>query len=392
MLRRFLLLAVLVTAACSHSSPLDPPAAAGSFAPHLARFGRRIVMSWVEPGSSGAPSLRFAVREGEGWSVPLTVVADARLASDSSDVPSVVPLGSGALAATWTVKRGTSKDARDVMLSVSGTKGRTWGSPKCPHRDRTDTEHGMATIVPLDDRGGFGILWLDGRAGATSAYGEGGTALYWADSNGLDISDERLLDDRVCDCCKTSAARGPAGPLIAYRDRSDTDVRDTSLVRREGATWSSPSPVHADGWTLTACPTNGPSIAAQGSRAVVTWFTGANGRPAVWAAFSADGGKSVGTPVRVDDGNPVGRVEATMLADGSTALAWLERRGDIAEVRARRLGPTGTPGEPIVVATTSPARASGYPAIVEDLDRRVLVAWTETGSRSRVHASLVSLK
>ena len=245
--------------------------------------------------------------------------------------------------------------------------------------------------IPTGDDGSFGICWLDGRAGARSEYGEGGTALYWAEWSGSGFGDEKLLDDRVCDCCQTSAASGPAGPVVAYRDRTASDMRDMSVVRREDAGWSAPVPVHADGWTLTACPTNGPSIATRGERAAVTWFTGAGGKPAVWTAFSSDGAKTIGAPVRIDDGDPIGRVESTMLADGSTAVTWLERKGKFAEVRARRVATDGATAHPVIVARSAPSRTSGYPTIVDEGDRTVLLAWTEPGTPSRIRAARIDL-
>ena len=80
-----------------------------------------------------------------------------------------------------------------------------------------------------------------------------------------------------------------------------------------------------------------------------------------------------------------------MLSDGSTAIVWLERKRSRAEVRVRRIGPDGVLAPPVVVATTSPARASGYPSIAPDSGKDVLVAWTETGSPGRVRAALVTL-
>ena len=70
---------------------------------------------------------------------------------------------------------------------------------------------------------------------------------------------------------------------------------------------------------------------------------------------------------------------------------WLERKGPNAEVRVRRVAPDGALGTPVVVATTSPARASGYPTLTTESAKGVLVAWTEVGSIGRVHAKVVTL-
>jgi hypothetical protein len=357
----------------------------------LTRFDDRIVMSWVEPDASGVLALRFALRDHNAWGDAKTAVRDAHLVTDRADVTSVVPLRGGGFAAHWTVGRDDAPDARDVMVSVSADGGTSWTRPVRPHHDDTETEHGMATLVPGDDALAFGICWLDGRAGAHSDYGEGGTGLYWAEWREDGFGPESLLDPRVCDCCKTSAVHGRTGPIVAYRDRADAERRDIAIVSLDGAAWTAPQPVHVDGWTISACPTNGPSIATHGDRLAVAWFTGANEKPSVWVALSADGGSTLKPPIRVDGGAPLGRVEATMLSDGSTAIVWLERKRGRAEVRVRRIGANGDLAPPVLVATTSPARASGYPSIAADNGMDVLVAWTETGSPGRVRAALVTL-
>jgi len=81
------------------------------------------------------------------------------------------------------------------------------------------------------------------------------------------LGEEVLLDDRICDCCDTDAVLDAAGhPVIVYRDRSGTEVRDISMVRRTGDGWSAPAPVFEDGWTIAGCPVNGPAMAAFGDR------------------------------------------------------------------------------------------------------------------------------
>src|SRR5262245_2615419 len=260
--------------------PSDPPAAPGAIAPRLAAFDGRVVLSWVEPQGDGG-ALRYAVREASGWSAAKTAAQDPHLAADGADVPGVVPLLGGALAAHWCVKRDGSTHATTLLTAISRDAGASWSAPARPHRDDTSTEHGMASLIPLSQPGGFGMAWLDGRAGELATYGEGGTALYWAQWDGQGFGPETVLDPRVCDCCKTAGTATASGPVVAYRDRDADDRRDTSVVRERDGRWEAPGNVHADGWRLTACPTNGPAVAAQGDRTVVAWFTGAGAGPSV---------------------------------------------------------------------------------------------------------------
>jgi hypothetical protein len=68
---------------------------------------------------------------------------------------------------------------------------------------------------------------------------------------------------------------------------------------------------------------NGPSVAADGRRVVVAWFTSVGETPHVKVAFSEDAGAIFNKPVQVDDGANVGRVDTLLLADGSALVCWL---------------------------------------------------------------------
>jgi hypothetical protein len=147
-------------------------------------------------------------------------------------------------------------------------------------------------------------------------------------------------------------------------------------------------PVHRDGWRIDACPVNGPAVSASGRRVAVAWFTAANDSARVKVAFSDDAGATFGAPVRVDDGNPAGRVDVELLADGSALVTWIERTGaDDAAVRARRVSGTATePGTAMTIASSSAERASGFPRTAVSGDH-VIFAWTVPGTPSEVRVA-----
>ena len=84
--------------------------------------------------------------------------------------------------------------------------------------------------------------------------------------------------------------------------------------------------------------------------------------------------------MRVDDGQPRGRVDVEFLADGSAIVVWLELTEPDAEIRARRITLDGTVGSSWLVSSTSEARASGFPRMVRVGDE-LLFAWTLTGEK-----------
>ena len=181
------------------------------------------------------------------------------------------------------------------------------------------------------------------------------------------------------------------GPVVVYRDRSPDEIRDIAVLRRVNGTWTEPARVHADEWHIEGCPVNGPSIVANGDEVAVAWFTGARDTARVNVAFSHDAGATFGAPVRVDDGNPVGRVDVEFDAAGRALVTWLERAGnDGAEVRVRPIAPDGKASPAILVAASSAARTSGFPRMVRS-GNEIVFAWTQPGDTARVRLAVARL-
>src|SRR2546428_6748340 len=120
-------------------SALKSPAAPNSAQPQLSAHGDRVVLSWIERSGEVA-ALRLAERTDAGWTEPRTAASGTNWFVNWADVPSVVPLQDGSLAAHWLQKSAASTYAYDVRLAFSRDEGRTWSPSVTPHRDRTRTE------------------------------------------------------------------------------------------------------------------------------------------------------------------------------------------------------------------------------------------------------------
>jgi hypothetical protein len=358
----------------------------------------RVILSWVEKTGEKRHALRFATRDrasAAGWSGAHKVAEGDNWFVNWADFPSVIALGDGSLAAHWLVKSGKSTYAYDVNIARSGDKGQTWGRAVVPHTDGTQTEHGFVSLLSLQD-GRVGAVWVDGRATKDVKEGHDEDAplpvsmqLRYA-ALGADgkLSDEAVLDERICECCQTSAALTAEGPIAVYRDRSPEEVRDIYYVRRQqGGGWSEPKPVHADGWQINGCPVNGPSVAADGRRVAVAWFTGAGDEPRVNIAYSGDAGATFGSPVRVDDGDAIGRVDVVMLADGSALVCWMSGTAESGGAnKVRRVTPDGALGPVAIITRTDVSRSSGFPRMAR-LGDTVHFAWTQFGKPSQVRTA-----
>ena len=356
----------------------------------------RIILSWVEKIGEKRYALRAALRDAKGWSDPQTVAEGENWFVNWADFPSVIALRDGSLAAHWLVKSGSGTYAYDVNIARSGDDGKTWSKPIVPHTDNTQTEHGFVSLIPLSD-GRLGAVWLDGRnmkdvkETAEHAPAAASMTLRYAalDQDGK-LSDEVQLDERVCECCQTSAAMTSEGPITVYRDRSATEVRDIYFVKQMNGSWTAPKAVHADNWEINGCPVNGPAVNADGRRVVVGWFTTAEDTPRVKVAFSQDAGATFGNPIQVDDGETVGRVDALLLPDGSALVCWLSGNVEGGAIKVRRVSADGTVGPPAIIAKTDISRSSGFPRMAR-LDNVVHFAWTEFGKPARIRTADVDV-
>jgi len=353
--------------------PIASPSGANSSAPQLTVEGDRAILSWIER-SGKQSALKFAERTATGWSEVRTVVASDHLMVNSADVPSVRAMPDGTLAAHWMEENGPDPEAYDLRLAWSAD-GRAWSAPVAPNRDKTISQHGFASLFPTAG-GGLGLVWLDGR---TTHGDEGDMQLRAAMYDGAhkQLSDT-MIDARVCECCPTAVALAADGPVAAYRNRSAGEIRDIYVTRLAAGRWTMPVPVHRDNFKIEGCPVNGPAIAARGKDVVVAWFTAPNEMNRSYLAFSHDGGKTFGAPVRADDKESLGRVVVALEKSGSAIVGWVESAAQTPQFQIRRVQANGTRSAAVTVANQSGTR---YPrmALVRD---EVVLAWTESEQES----------
>ena len=376
---------------------LHAPVAAFSGEPCLAVApDGGVFMSWFERRDSTRHVLKVSRYLRGSWVEPTTVAEGDSFFVNWADFPALVATGGEKLTIAWPWRSGGDTYAYDVRISSTNNGGKTWTPPIVPHRDGTKTEHGFVSLIPAQN-GGVRAFWLDGRKFADPAAkaaahddGHGGGEMTlrtaWIGPDGS-MLDEVEVDDRVCDCCQTSAAGQRGTAVVAYRDRSMGEIRDISIAWLRGGRWSEPAPVHADGWNTPGCPVNGPSLDMDAERLAVAWFTMAGDSAKVLLAFSDDGGRSFARPVRVDGGNPLGRADVELLPDGSALVSWLEKRDQEAAIQVRRVSREGVAGEEQTVGVTAPTRASGFPRMARN-GHDVFFAWTQPGETPQVRLAM----
>lgn len=328
------------------------------------------MLSWIE--LDAVAILKFAERTSSGWSEPRTIASGEDFFVTDADVPSVLALSDGTLAAHWQRTDGLAEEAYDLPLSWSKDGGRTWSRPTFPHHDGKMVQHGFASLFQAPG-GGLGVVWLDGRdlkAGDQKTSMALWSAIYGSD--GKQVS-EQLIDKRVCDCCQTGVATTADGVILAYRGRTAEEIRDIYVTRFDGREWSAPTPVHDDGWMINGCPINGPAVDTRGRDVAVAWFTAKGDQGQAFVAFSSDGGPTFGQPVRIDDAASLGQVDIALLTDGSAVVSWIESGAVRPEFKVRRVQKDGTRSPAVLVADRPGTR---NPRLARH-GNELLLAWAE---------------
>ena len=366
----------------------DPDANEGARAIALEAGSDGLVrLSWIEP-EAGGHALSFATLGAGEWGETELVARGSDWFVNWADVPQLCARPDGGLAATFLRRSGSGAYDYDVRLTQRALSG-AWSEARLLHDAFGHGEHGFVSLASLGE-GRTLAAWLDGRA--AGAHGEEGAMQLRARtiSKSGELEPEILVDPRVCDCCRTTlVALGSDEALLIYRDRSEGEVRDFSVVTLRGATASEPRPLWNDGWKIAGCPVNGAAAGASGKLVGVAWFTlGSENRARVQVSFSTDRGASFDSPRELSRRETDGFVDAALDADGVLWVTWLERvdreHGEwmLAPVTVESVG------ERIVLAETTVGRAAGCAQVALNGDELVF-AWIEPGEASRVRAQLV---
>jgi hypothetical protein len=336
-----------------------------------------LILSWMELGDEST-SLRYSRFDSGAWSPANTVVTIDGMFINWADLPSVVAFGDGRLAAHWLQLSGDTPYAYDVAARISSDNGNSWSKIITPHRDGTDTEHGFVSM--FDDESRLGVLWLDGRKYVNEVTDDpvasGMTLRAAVIDADLQLQNEQLVDNLICDCCQTDIATSGSGPIAVYRDRTIDEIRDIAVTRFLDGQWQAGQSIAADQWRISGCPVNGPAITAEQDDVAVAWFTGAGNQPAVKVAVSRDGGESFADPITVVDGSVLGHVDIAWLGDGRFAISWLQvSDGGIGEVMVRKVNADGDLGA--VFAVSYGASSFSVPQMARSQDELVFV-WTKS--------------
>jgi hypothetical protein len=372
--------------------PISSPATDSCGEPYLFSDSNGVVyLSWLQKVGD-IYHLKFATGTDTTWSQPIDIASGRNWFVNWADYPVIASDGRGSLIAHYLEKSDSATFSYDVKIVTSPNSGKTWSNARVLHDDGLKAEHGFVSIVPANGR--YFASWLDGRetvappgktAGAHHGHHGQMTLRGAFISPEGEKQEEWLLDNRVCDCCQTSATITSNGPVVVYRDRSDNEIRDIGIVRYADGKWLPPQLVFNDNWEIKGCPVNGPRVDAVGNNVAITWFSMKGDSGYVNCIFSRDGGATFTSPIAVNENKALGRLDLLMTDSSHALISWMEG----AVIKAAKISLDGTKESSFIIAESSESRSSGFPQMAR-AGKNIFFAWTDNKSRS-VKTAVMSL-
>ena len=340
--------------------------------------GSKLYLTWIQRHDSGA-QLMYCVWDQNRWSAPQVIAQGDDWFINWADFPQFSAV-KDTLIATFLQKSDVGTYTYDIYYTLKRGLS-SWTQPKKLHRDTIKAEHGFVSIAPSQDE--FLISWLDGRntvpmtqSGQTEFHDmhhqQGYSAMTLrsvsVDFQGV-LGQESLVDSMVCDCCQTAITVDNQGRAhIAYRGRSQQENRDILLKSGHPDKGWDQTQRTQDGWLISGCPVNGPSIDSVEDQLVLAWFSGAQDNPRVQVAFSPTHNLNLTPPTRMDSGAAIGRVDVVQLSSDTAVVTWIEPLGQEDLLRAQWFNNQGQKGPLLTIAKTSSDRATGFPRLVRHRD------------------------
>ena len=365
--------AVLVNNRHTAIIEIKNPSLINSSLPRLFSNGEDLLMSWIQNKDSIA-SLKYSKFNGINWTAPTEIISGSDWFVNWADFPAIAD-NNGSVLTNILKKSAEGTYTYDIHLQLYSKQKNTWKNNILLNQDGIKSEHGFVSMLPYNNDSFF-VTWLDGRTlvGVPKENEQMTLRAAFIDAEG-EISNDILLDDKTCECCNTAATMTANGPVVAYRDRSDTEIRDISIVRFVIGNLTAPKNVYQDHWEIPGCPVNGPAIDSFNDAVALAWFTAENDNPRIQVSFSENQGETFGLQYRVDNGNAIGRVDVVMIDQNNAVVSWMEPDGIDTLIQILKVSSNGEKNMPITITKTRSERSSGFPQL-EVVGDKLYVAWT----------------
>ncbi len=271
----------------------------------------------------------------------------------------------------WLEKSGEGTYDYDIKFKIYTVSADSSSQAFKLNDSETHGEYGFVSSTPYKD--GIQLVWLDGR----NSKHEEGFHNEESHSNGKhpamslrssflksdgSLSPSVELDPRVCDCCQTAVVSDGDKLYVQYRDRSDTEVRDISMVTFDEK-WSEPQEFSKDDWTIAGCPVNGPVLDIKNNVLASAWYTQDEDTTKVMMSFYNTESENEISRFLISDNNTSGRLDIAMINQEEALVSYMENKTDFSEIKIAHIHRKNGLQKTLTLAKNTITRSAGFPEI-----------------------------
>ena len=163
------------------------------------------------------------------WNTPSLINSSTDWFVNWADFPRITTNNQKGISVHFLEKSSSETYSYDIKVMNSKDEGNSWNNPMKLHNDNTRTEHGFVSTINYNNN--FLSTYLDGRQNELAKENKNlkPQMTLRATSYNIDgvILMDKLIDNKVCDCCQTDIAlTSDNSPITVYRDRSNNETRD----------------------------------------------------------------------------------------------------------------------------------------------------------------------
>ncbi len=378
-MNKSILLLLIILASCSKNDFVveDVPFSFGenNAQPNLVSNGDHLTLSWISSVEDSNANLFYSQYKDDNWSVPTSIASGSDWFVNWADFPAHA-VNENLILTSHLKKSDSGTYNYDIFLNLETLSGKIKKNFLL-NTDGIKAEHGFVSMIPSNDKGFF-ITWLDGRNTVDDSKNNHHKAMTirFAEITSMgDIINEVELDATTCDCCQTSIAKTPQGPIVVYRNRSENEIRDIYISRFRNNTWEKPTAVHNDGWEINGCPVNGPKVVVNSSNTAVAWFTAAGGKPKINISFSNSNEADFKSPIQLNDFDAIGRVDVAFLNSSEVLVSYMELDEFGTYLKIKKVSVDGKVSKAKTIAIIDGGRNTGVPQL-EIMKENIFLVWT----------------
>ena len=327
------------------------------------------------------------------WNKPSLINSSADWFVNWADFPRITANNLNGLSVHYLQKSGEDTYSYDIKVMNSSDDGANWDKPLKLHTDNTKTEHGFVSTINYNND--FLSTYLDGRQNELAKHDKRIKPQMTLRSTSYNVDGEilmdKLIDDRVCDCCQTDLGITKNNiPITVYRDRSENETRDIYYSFFKDSFWSVPAVVNNDKWIISGCPVNGPAISTFKNSSSVVWYTEEEGDSKLKIAFSENIINGFNDPILINANDPVGRVDIEMISETSSLISYMDIVDGKAYIKVQKIDNITGNNKFIIIEEISNTRASGFPKINIIDNDKTIITWTDAKDKYNVKTILLN--